>query len=183
MKNLVAARPSPLVKTALGSVRGNALVDADEFLGMPYGSAKRFEPAVVRTQPFRAHDAIFDASYYGPACKQTLSNVSTYGVEHGCHVLNVWRPAGVTADAMLPVMLFIPGGSNDFGEAEPYNASEMAARHRAIITSANYRVGPFGFAAFADDHAKGVTTGTGRDEQLYHRVHLPPQAWLWWRIL
>ena len=41
-------------------------------------------------------------------------------------------------DALRPVMLYIPGGSNDFGEAEPYNASEMAYHHRAVITSANY---------------------------------------------
>ena len=151
---LSAARAPPTVRTSLGAVRGNALLHADEFLGLPYGAAERFEPAVMRSEPFGAEP--LDASYYGPACKQTLSATETYGVEHGCHVLNIWRPKGTSAGADLPVMLFIPGGSNDFGEAEPYNASEMAATHRAVITSANYRVGPFGFAAFKE---RGAQTG------------------------
>ena len=98
------------------------------------------------------------ATYYGPACKQVLSSTTNYGVEE-CHFLNVWRPAGASAAASLPVMLFIPGGSNDFGEAEPYNASAMAADQKAVITSINYRVGPFGFAALREDHQQGRTTG------------------------
>ena len=53
----------------------------------------------------------------------------------------------------------MPGGENDFGEAEPYNASQLAADQRAIVASMNYRVGPFGFAALAWDRAKGITTG------------------------
>ena len=56
-------------------------------------------------------------------------------------------------------MLFIPGGSNDFGEAEPYNASVMASNHAALICSINYRVGPFGFLSFAEDAAAGHETG------------------------
>ena len=56
-------------------------------------------------------------------------------------------------------MLYIPGGSNDFGEAEPYNASQMAAHQHAVICSINYRVGPFGFVSFAEDRLLGVTTG------------------------
>jgi carboxylesterase type B len=94
---------------------------------------------VARTKPFDATP--LEATYYGPACKQILSSTSNYGVEFGCHVLNIWRPKGTTADAKLPVMMFVPGGSNDYGEAEPYNASAMAAHQNAIITSINYRVG------------------------------------------
>eukprot|EP00966_Prymnesium_polylepis_P132024 3053202-Prymnesium_polylepis.1 len=56
--------------------------------------------------------------------------------------MNFWRPAHVTeaqAAAGLPVLLYIPGGSNDFGEAEPYNASVMATNHVALVCSINYR--------------------------------------------
>ena len=151
------ARPAPLVHTALGPVRGNALGEADEFLGLPYASAARFEAAIPRSEPFATSPLA--ATYYGPACKQVLTSTSTYGVEHGCHVLNVWRPAGTTSGAKLPVMLYVPGGSNDFGEAEPYNASQMAAHQNSVITSINYRVGPFGFAALRDDSRQGRTTG------------------------
>lgn len=107
------ARARPVVHTSLGSVRGNALLAADEFLGLPYGSAKRFEAAEPRATPFEEQP--LEATYYGPACKQVLSSTKNYGAEYGCHVLNVWRPAGAAADAKLPVMMYIPGGSNDFG--------------------------------------------------------------------
>jgi len=53
----------------------------------------------------------------------------------------------------------VPGGSNDYGEAEPYNASAMAAHQNAIITSINYRVGPFGFVALREDQQAGKPTG------------------------
>ena len=39
------------------------------------------------------------------------------------------------------------------------HASQMAAHQNAVITSINYRVGPFGFAALSEDHRAGVTTG------------------------
>ncbi|EGB12776.1 hypothetical protein AURANDRAFT_13973, partial [Aureococcus anophagefferens] len=78
-------------------------------------------------------------------------------VEHGCHVLNVWRPAGAAADAALPVIMFVPGGSNDFGEAEPYNASMLASAQHAVVASINYRVGPFGFLAFEEDVGERAT--------------------------
>ena len=79
-----SARERPVVSMTIGAVRGNALGDvADEFLGIPYGDAPRFEPAVVRTAPL---EGTLDGSYFGPACLQVLTNVTTYGVEHGCHV-------------------------------------------------------------------------------------------------
>ena len=150
-----SARERPTVSMTIGAVRGNALGDvADEFLGIPYGDAPRFEPAVVRTAPL---EGTLDGSYFGPACLQVLTNVTTYGVEHGCHVLNVWRPAGAAADAALPVIMFVPGGSNDFGEAEPYNASMLASAQHAVVASINYRVGPFGFLAFEEDVGERAT--------------------------
>ena len=110
-------------------------------------------PHPVSTQVANAKplEGTLDASYYGPACLQVLTNTSTYGVEHGCHVLNVWRPAGVAEDVKLPVLLYVPGGENDYGEAEPYNATFLAAEHAAVVASINYRVGPFGFLAFSED--------------------------------
>ena len=98
-----SARPAPIAHTSLGAVRGNALHDADEFLGLPYASAKRFQPAVPRSAPFDTSPLV--ATYYGPACKQVLSSTKNYGVEHGCHVLNIWRPAGTAAGAALPVLM------------------------------------------------------------------------------
>jgi len=154
---VLAGRPPPVVKTSLGSVLGNALRGSDEFLGMLYGDAERFGPAKVRSEPYAAQLA--QATSFGPACLQTLTSTDNYGVEHGCHVINLWRPAGATAADKLPVLMFVPGGSNDFGEAEPYNASQLASTQRAVIASINYRVGPLGFLFFESEVRRGRGSG------------------------
>jgi len=154
---VLAGRPPPVVKTSLGSVLGNALHGSDEFLGMLYGDAERFGPAKVRSEPYAAQLA--QATSFGPACLQTLTSTENYGVEHGCHVINIWRPTGATAADKLPVLMFVPGGSNDFGEAEPYNASQLASTQRAVIASINYRVGPLGFLFFESEVRRGRGSG------------------------
>eukprot|EP00965_Chrysotila_dentata_P080525 2656887-Pleurochrysis_carterae.AAC.1 len=55
--------------------------------------------------------------------------------------------------------MYVPGGENDFGEAEPYNASQLAADQHALVASINYRVGPFGFLYFEEEVAAGRGTG------------------------
>ena len=155
--SMAAASQKVDVRTALGTVRGNGFPIFQEFLGIPYGTAERFEPAVPRSKGFDQNP--LEATYFGPACLQTLTNVTTYGSEYSCHVLNIWRPAGVGPGANLPVMLFVPGGTNDFGEAEPYNASIMASDQHAVICSINYRVGPFGFVALKEQALAGEPTG------------------------
>ena len=125
--------PRPVVELSIGAVRGNALGGvAEEFLGIPYASARRFAPAVVNSEPLGSRP--LDAGAFGPACLQVLTNVTTYGVEHGCHVLNVWRPAAAAAGERLPVLLFVPGGSNDFGEAEPYKCAPPPGPPSSAVT-------------------------------------------------
>jgi para-nitrobenzyl esterase len=51
------------------------------------------------------------------------------------------------AQARLPVMMWIHGGSNVWGRAEQYNASELARRHNVIVVVAQYRLGPLGWFA------------------------------------
>ena len=64
----------------------------------------------------------------------------------------MWRPAHkwrrAQAAGGLPVLVYIYGGSNDFGEAEPYNASQLAVNHATVVVSFNYRTGPLGFVPF-----------------------------------
>jgi len=62
-------------------------------------------------------------------------------------------------DSQLPVLVFIYGGSWDFDDTSSYNASELAANQNVVVASFNYRVGPLGFASFAEQPAAGVTTG------------------------
>ena len=72
---------------------------------------------------------------WGRACLQVLTPTTTYGSEN-CLTLNVWQPAPQSAEQRLkPVLIFVYGGSNQFGEAEPYNMSGLAAFHDVVAST------------------------------------------------
>ena len=65
--------------------------------------------------------------------------------EEDCLTLNIWRPAD--AQANLPVILFIHGGSNISGyTADPsYHGEDLARRANAVVVTVNYRLGFLGW--------------------------------------
>eukprot|EP01062_Namystynia_karyoxenos_P052432 TRINITY_DN4199_c5_g1_i1.p1 TRINITY_DN4199_c5_g1~~TRINITY_DN4199_c5_g1_i1.p1 ORF type:complete len:575 (+),score=224.82 TRINITY_DN4199_c5_g1_i1:87-1727(+) len=152
-----AAAAAPAVRTSGGLLQGTALPGVNEFLGIPFGSAKRFEPPALFTGQYPQQPLL--ATDFGPACMQVgNSPTETYGSED-CLYANVWQPAGAKAGDKLPVVVFIYGGSNQFGETEAYNGSAMAARHNVLWVSIAYRTGPIGWMAFEEDQKAGRPTG------------------------
>mmetsp|Transcript_7392 Transcript_7392/g.18637 ORF Transcript_7392/g.18637 Transcript_7392/m.18637 type:complete len:602 (-) Transcript_7392:202-2007(-) len=153
------------VHTSGGTVHGSLLPEdhgaggsaVGQFLGVPFASAKRFLAPVDYTQQYPGGSV--HAKMWGAACMQVAGDPSaTYGSED-CLKANVWRPQWAHAGSNLPVMVFIYGGSNQFGEAEPYNMSALAAFHRVVCVSFNYRTGPIGWMAFQEDVDAGRSTG------------------------
>jgi len=87
---------------------------------------------------------------YGPGSNNTYDATiaTTLGQAVGsedCLYLNIWRPA--SADAALPVIVFIHGGSNVSGyTADPvYDGAALAKAANAVVVTANYRLGIFGW--------------------------------------
>jgi para-nitrobenzyl esterase len=80
-----------------------------------------------------------------------LGGVGPAGSRQGsedCLYLNVYAPAlaaSATADARLPVMVWIHGGGNTVGHAAFYEGGVLAARENVVVVSINYRLGPFGW--------------------------------------
>jgi hypothetical protein len=80
--------------------------------------------------------------------------------------------------------VYIYGGSNDFGEAEPYNASQLAVNHATVVVSFNYRTGPLGFAPFVRPtrhmrgtlRLSGLLSSTSCRVGWLHRPRLRPPA-------
>jgi len=63
--------------------------------------------------------------------------------------LNVWRPANATAEAKLPVMVWIHGGGFVGGSgALPGAGGGPFAKQGVVLVTANYRLGRLGFFAF-----------------------------------
>ena len=102
---------------------------------------------------------------FPPACLQAASMTEWYaevaaafGAEpevapeplsqsEDCLYLNIWSPE-LQPDALLPVMVYVHGGSNAGGWSyEPNYVGAALAAKGAVVVSIAYRLGPFGFFA------------------------------------
>ena len=93
-----------------------------------------------------------------PWCPQQLSALdgvdkARFGEivgQEDCLYLDVYAPpmaAGDAAEARLPVMMWIHGGSNTWGRAEQYDGAALAARYKVVVVIVQYRLGALGWMA------------------------------------
>jgi para-nitrobenzyl esterase len=136
-----------VVATAGGTVRGQAVAAADEFLGIPYAAppagALRWQPP----RPPAPWHGIRPATSYAPHCPQPSSTFGQASTSEDCLYLNVFTPAASKA-RNLPVMVWVHGGSLLTGESNDYNPAELV-RHGVVVVTINYRLGALGFLADA----------------------------------
>jgi para-nitrobenzyl esterase len=135
----------PLVAIALGTVQGQDVTfpgtnDAVQvFSRIPYAAppvgALRWAPP----QPPVAWDGALDATQPVPSCPQFGSG------EEDCLFLTIYRPAGTTASAKLPVVVYAYGGGNMAGSSASSDGSRMASLNNIIAVTINYRIGALGF--------------------------------------
>ena len=78
-----------------------------------------------------------------------------------CLFLNVWTPTGEADEdaggglkrdgtrTLLPVMVWIHGGGFEYGSGSEliYDGGLLAASHRVVVVTLNYRLGALGFLA------------------------------------
>eukprot|EP00930_Biecheleria_cincta_P030158 TRINITY_DN20914_c0_g1_i8.p1 TRINITY_DN20914_c0_g1~~TRINITY_DN20914_c0_g1_i8.p1 ORF type:complete len:741 (-),score=133.35 TRINITY_DN20914_c0_g1_i8:173-2395(-) len=137
----------------------------EQWLGLPYAkppvASRRFAPVQAWDEAYPPEG--LEAAIYGPLCAQMASNI-VKGAED-CLYLNLWRPVGLPAGARLPVMLWIHGGGfiHGSGQAIVESGCRLASKE-VIVVSFNYRLGPFGFAAFRDSQGK-VQANLALDDQ------------------
>ena len=83
------------------------------------------------------------------------------GLSEDCLYLNVWTPAA-SADARLPVMVWIYGGGFQAGSAsEPRQDGENLAKRGVVVVSFNYRLGVFGFFSHPELTKESPRHGSG----------------------
>lgn len=176
------------IRTATGFYTG--LVDSEfpnirQFRNIPYGQPpigkNRWMPPVAAA----ASDRHFYSYNYPPPCPQYLpaklsvwnSNITDFSIDvsgqshtagdyaqttaEDCLSLAIWTPLNVSADAKLPVALFIPGGSFLRGGVNvPYQvpAGWVERSQQHIVVTANYRLNIMGFpwAAGLEDQNLGL---------------------------
>jgi para-nitrobenzyl esterase len=155
-----------VVTTTHGNVQGGKSADgaALQWLGVPFAkpptaaNGLRWAPPVdpvawtgtLPTQGF-ADACAQPGTLYGPtldhADYSTLADSMWTPVgSEDCLYLNVWRPAGASASARLPVLVFIHGGSNRAGNTDDpmYSGARFAATENVVFVSIAYRLNLFG---------------------------------------
>ena len=152
-----------MARTDRGVVEGTVVGRTLAFKGIPYAAAP---------MRFRAPVA--------PACWNTVKNASTYGQrcvqldpdghpegDEDCLTINVWTPVERTG-APLPILFFVHGGADISGSTqdtwlgEPaYDGQELSERAHAIVVTANYRLGLFGFLALPSLSAESESGTSG----------------------
>jgi len=139
----VSTADAPVVTTSKGAVRGAIVDGVHVFKGIPFATppvgALRFKPA----QPADTWTGELDATAYGNAPVQIKTMDVQNPMSEDCLYLNVFAPAG---PGPHPVMLWITGGNNNFGEGgiDLYDGYSFA-RDGVLAVNINYRVSALGW--------------------------------------
>jgi len=147
----------PKFKTSLGTFIYNERDKSNEFLGIKYANANRFEYANLIDK----YGKSYDATKMGASCTQKRTYNAHLDVparlfyhnefrrdlafeySEDCLFLNIWTPK---EDGIYPVMVFIHGGGFDSGSISehPFDGNSLANKGIIVVTI-QYRVGPFGY--------------------------------------
>jgi para-nitrobenzyl esterase len=95
------------------------------------------------------------ADHFAEPCVQTIHLAAPWIDKDGdgyvgsedCLYLNVYSPSNVGAKEKLPVMYWIFGGGNVGGStaAPSYDGAYLAQKHRVVVVTVGYRLGPLGW--------------------------------------
>ncbi|HEY2545906.1 MAG TPA: carboxylesterase/lipase family protein [Candidatus Acidoferrum sp.] len=139
------------VRTDAGSVEGTTSADGkvQVFKGIPYAAPPIVALRWKEPQPVPMWQGVKKTTEFGARCMQ--GNVFGDMVfrdaapSEDCLYLNVWTPKA-SADAKLPVMVWIYGGGFQAGAtSEPRQDGEHLAHKGVVVVSMNYRLAIFGF--------------------------------------
>ena len=125
--------------------------------GIPFAAPPVGDLRWRAPRPAESWEGVRPALDHAPWCPQIRGNLddgsSAESVPVGemmgqedCLYLNVYAPAK-TDDAPRPVMMWIHGGSNNWGRAEQYNPAQLVANENVIVVVVQYRLGPLGWFA------------------------------------
>ncbi len=161
--------PAGAVMTESGALAGVTGGASAAWKGIPLAAppvgALRWRPPA----PPAPWTGVRDASAFGPICPQ-LDDAGTVTGAEDCLFLNVFAPAAPPATP-LPVLFFIHGGGNHFGEGSlpVYDGSVFAAEGRAVVVTVNYRLSSFGWLSqpfLSAETRRGVSGSYGTFDQL-----------------
>lgn len=190
LSHLIAALPiqqpnsnDPLVQDAIFDIgyRGTSSEGIESFLNIRFGQDTSGSNRFAAPKPFIYQaGTLVNATAPGAACPQQKVPIAGFpifdnvtNISEDCLTLRIDRPANTTADAKLPVLLWIYGGGDTVGQIydTAYDPTELilgsfAKGSPVIFAAMNYRVGFFGFSAFAGNVTDAVPNAGLLDQRL-----------------
>ncbi|KAK2044367.1 carboxylesterase [Colletotrichum somersetense] len=166
----------PTVRLDQGTYIGTTLAEpefprvVEAFLGVPYARCERLRRAV----PPEASAGTFDASDYGPVCPTADPSLPS---DEQCLNANIFRPeeageskgahGGIPERKKVPVLVYIHGGSFNFGRGGDRNLAAFVAfsKRDLVAVSFNYRLGPLGFLPCGVAAREGVANNGLLDQR------------------
>ena len=141
----VSGAASPVVHTDKGAVQGATTAGVDRYLGIRYAKppvgALRWQPP----QPAAVWPGVQQTAAFGSSCPQNPNSSGLVSVNEDCLFVNVWRPAGTSSAAGLPVYVFVHGGGLTIDGSSHYDGTNIVQQTGVIVVDFNYRLGVFGF--------------------------------------
>ena len=156
-----------VVRTAMGSVRGQVASDYRLFQSIPYAAPPVGPLRWQQPRPAARWSGMLDATKAGPQCMQDTGPNPRVGkpTSENCLTLNVWTPARGQHNEKRPVMVWIHGGGFVNGSGDIYDARWLAARGDVVVVTINYRLGALGFLAHPSLGAPGTVGNYGLADQ------------------
>lgn len=142
----------PTFAPPCGPVLGWTDVDVARATGIPYAHADRFEAPVAAPDWTEPHDA----TTWSPSCPQLPvpflaevlgSTAATIPPDEHCQNLSVVMPLDLAPDELVPVMVWIHGGSysSGAGDVPIMDPRALVRDHRVVVVTVTYRLATFGF--------------------------------------
>ncbi|MDH3266948.1 MAG: carboxylesterase family protein, partial [Gammaproteobacteria bacterium] len=141
---LWAADDDLVVQTASGAVRGHANTSYIQWLGIPYAAPPVGELRWKAPQQAASWSNVRDASSAGNGCVQGTGWDPGYEepkLNEDCLFMNVYRPRGASADANLPVFVWIHGGGLRGGAGYDTDPRKFVNQGNVVFVTFNYRLG------------------------------------------
>ncbi|HPN67977.1 MAG TPA: carboxylesterase family protein [Saprospiraceae bacterium] len=144
-----------IVNTNSGKVRGYQSNGVYTYMGIPYGTAKRFETA-QKPKPWTENRSTMTWGPVAPLLSPTTSvqDETEWVFDHDfgytnedCLVLNVWTN-GINDGKKRPVMFWIHGGGFTAGSSQElpsYHGENLAKGGDVVVVSINHRLNILGF--------------------------------------
>eukprot|EP01084_Bolivina_argentea_P171806 297645_1 len=165
------------ISTTLGDIVGIGEDNYITFKSIPYTenipiADYRFTESTIKTSHYENN--VYDARHYRYACIQPFTPFLFFEQSEDCLTLNIFTPNidinGTVSNQLLPVMVWIHGGSFLFQTGQMYNGKHFMKKSNVIFVSINYRLGGLGFLSTQSMLHESNGKSTGGMNGIYDQI-------------